>query len=200
VRARHLDSHRWVRAPPCGRPSCHTPARRRCRADLHSISRTSRRFEYDEIGSNRTDKRPMRSILGIRSDIHQRIPRTVRTLVFGVRTYCGCVIVDRGGDGAPTDHFRSNNPLESDSDMPEAFEESNPTPSAASPAPMTADAFSRRTLMASVIGGVSAVALAGRVAGALRGPSKPQLAQTGSTGQSAIGAATPSPLVASPAA
>ncbi|HET9659250.1 MAG TPA: ABC transporter substrate-binding protein [Thermomicrobiales bacterium] len=94
----------------------------------------------------------------------------------------------------------SDIPLESLSDMPDAIEGPTPPAPPATPAALTADAFSRRTLMASVIGGVSAVAIAGRFAGALRGPSKPQLAQTGSTGQSSIGAGTPSPLAASPAA
>jgi peptide/nickel transport system substrate-binding protein len=65
---------------------------------------------------------------------------------------------------------------------------------------LSPDAFSRRTLMASVIGGISAVALASRFAGVLRDGSKPSgLAQTGSTGPSSIGEGSPSPA-ASPVA
>ncbi len=84
--------------------------------------------------------------------------------------------------------------------MPDAPDEQTISPPSPTSTPLSADAFSRRTLMASVIGGVSAVALAGRFAGALRGPSKPNFAQTGSTGTSSVGGATPSPLAGSPAA
>lgn len=77
-------------------------------------------------------------------------------------------------------------------------EPDNPTPIPPTTAHngLTIDSFSRRTLMASVIGGISAVALASRFAGSLRGPSHPGLAQTGSTGVSAIGEG--SPVAASP--
>lgn len=82
--------------------------------------------------------------------------------------------------------------------MTDRLDDHNPQPAGPTHPALSPDAFSRRTLMVSVIGGVSAVALASRFAGALRGGSKPSgLAQTGSTGPSAIGDGSPSP-VASP--
>lgn len=84
--------------------------------------------------------------------------------------------------------------------MPDELENPISSSTGAGPGGLSADAFSRRTLMASVIGGISVVALASRFAGTLRGPAKPGLAQTGSTGPSSIGGGTPSPLAASPVA
>ena len=84
--------------------------------------------------------------------------------------------------------------------MSQELDDSTPPQSSAAPAALSADAFSRRTLMASVIGGVSVVALASRFAGALQDDSKPGLAQTGSTGPNSIGGGTPSPMAASPVA
>ncbi|MGC4047604.1 MAG: ABC transporter substrate-binding protein [Armatimonas sp.] len=81
--------------------------------------------------------------------------------------------------------------------MSDELDNATSAPSSMPPAGLSADAFSRRTLMASVIGGVSAVALASRFAGALRGPAKPSLGQTSSTGPASVGG-TPSPIAASP--
>lgn len=87
--------------------------------------------------------------------------------------------------------------------MNDSLDDQTPAPASSPPPGLSPDAFSRRTLMASVIGGVSAVALASRFAGALRGGTRPSgLAQTGSTGPSSVGGGTPSPVaspVASPA-
>ena len=93
--------------------------------------------------------------------------------------------------------FRSTLPLEQLSAMPDELDDSISNPSPTPPAGLTADAFSRRTLMASVIGGVSAVALAGRFAGVLRDTAKPALEQTSSTSRGSVGG-TPSPVAASP--
>lgn len=81
--------------------------------------------------------------------------------------------------------------------MPDELDDSISNPSPTPPAGLTADAFSRRTLMASVIGGVSAAALAGRFAGVLRDTAKPALEQTSSTSRGSVGG-TPSPVAASP--
>lgn len=63
-----------------------------------------------------------------------------------------------------------------------------------------ADVFSRRTLMASVVGGVSVVALLSKFTGALNESPKPSgLGQTGSTGPSSVGG-SPTVPVASPVA
>lgn len=84
--------------------------------------------------------------------------------------------------------------------MTDTSNDQTPTPMGPHPVGLTPDAFTRRTLMVSVIGGVSAVALASRFAGALRGKSNPTgLAQTGSTGPASVGEGSPSPL-ASPVA
>lgn len=81
--------------------------------------------------------------------------------------------------------------------MPDEIDAVSPPPPHDGPA---ADVFSRRTLMVSVVGGVSAVALASRFAGALRGPAKPAgVAQTGSTGPASVGG-TPTVAAASPVA
>lgn len=84
--------------------------------------------------------------------------------------------------------------------MTDRLDDQTPDQAGGAPPGLSPDAFSRRTLMASVIGGVSVVALASRFAGTLRGGSNPSgLAQTGSTGPTSIGEGSPSP-VASPVA
>lgn len=82
--------------------------------------------------------------------------------------------------------------------MPDELDTTTPSPANPGHAGISAETFTRRTLMASVIGGISAVALASRFAGTLRDPAKPGLAQTGSTGPSSIGQS--SPVAASPVA
>lgn len=83
--------------------------------------------------------------------------------------------------------------------MTDQFDDQTPGGKGTPPTALASDTFTRRTLMVSVIGGVSAVALASRFAGALRSDSKPSgFAQTSSTGPASIGG-TPSP-VASPVA
>ena len=82
--------------------------------------------------------------------------------------------------------------------MPDELDNAAIAPVNQRPTGASADTFSRRTLMASVIGGVSAIALASRFAGSLRDPAKPQLVQTGSTGPASIGQS--SPVAASPVA
>src|SRR5215207_463524 len=128
-------------------------------------------------------------------------PFLVRTLCFMCTYTCRlCYRSSQRRARFPDGRFISHHPLERLSAMTDQLDDQTPAPSGAPHPGLSPDAFSRRTLMASVIGGVSVVALASRFAGALQGGSKPSgLAQTGSTGPTSIGEGSPSP-VASPVA